>query len=134
MDAGPLVALLDRHEKNHEWAKEQVRRLPPGFLTCESVISEACFLLRRTPGAIPQLLEYLEKEFILVPFHLDEELTRITQLLARYEDAPMSVADACLVRMAELYQRSVVFTLDHHFTVYRKNGRQIIPTLMPPIE
>ena len=45
----------------------------------------------------------------------------------------MSFADACLVRMAERYTEGVIFTLDNDFSIYRKNGRQMIPTLTPAI-
>lgn len=51
--------------------------------------------------------------------------------MTKYRDLPMSLADACLVRMAELNPAAKVATLDHHFTIYRKSGRQMLPTLMP---
>ena len=59
--------------------------------------------------------------------HLDETL----RLIRRYQDTPMSFADACMVRMAETYAGSVIFTTDSDFETYRKNGRQIIPLITP---
>jgi predicted nucleic acid-binding protein len=55
----------------------------------------------------------------------------VAKLVSRYIDVPMSLADACLVRLAEQDDASAVMTLDSDFRIYRKNGRQIIPTIMP---
>ena len=55
----------------------------------------------------------------------------VSRLLERYKNVPMSLADACIVRMAELRAKSVVFTLDSDFAIYRMNSRQRIPTLSP---
>jgi predicted nucleic acid-binding protein len=52
-------------------------------------------------------------------------------LMRKYGDVPMSLADACLVRLAEIIPHSIVLTLDRDFTVYRKHGRQVIPLLIP---
>ena len=52
-------------------------------------------------------------------------------MVRRYNDVPMSLADACLVRLAELYPQSPVLTLDSDFVAYRKNGRQLIPIISP---
>ena len=71
---------------------------------------------------------FLEYEFEPV------EITAIAKLIVRYKNIPMSLADACLVRMAEQYPDSIVMTLDSDFKVYRKNGRQVIPTIMPEQE
>jgi predicted nucleic acid-binding protein len=53
--------------------------------------------------------------------------------MQRYANVPILLADACLVRMAEQHQNSRVLTIDRHFTIYRKNGREVIPTIMPPL-
>ena len=45
-DTGPLVALINKRDRHHAWASDQATRLPAPFLTCEAVLSEACFLLR----------------------------------------------------------------------------------------
>ncbi len=66
-----------------------------------------------------------------MPFRLEQEARWVGKLLLKYEAVPMSVADACLVRMAEQTDDSPVFTLDGDFKIYRRHGRQVIPTLMP---
>ena len=62
---------------------------------------------------------------------LGEEATAVAKLLTRYSNVPMTLADACLVRMSERLAGSVVATLDRDFTIYRRHGRQIVPTIMP---
>lgn len=76
-------------------------------------------------------MQLLSRGIVTVPFHLEEELPAVAKLLFRYASVPMSLADACLVSMAERYPSGIVMTLDRDFLVYRKHGRQAIPTRMP---
>lgn len=116
---------------NHDWAKDQFQRLTDPLLTCEAVVAEALFLLRRG-GIFPDGLLELIRRGILVPdFSLVGEIEPILHLMWKYRDVPMSLADACLVRMAEIHPASVVMTLDSDFTIYRKARRGIIPLLTP---
>jgi hypothetical protein len=62
---------------------------------------------------------------------VSEELPDLRVLMRRYQNLPMSLADACLVRLSEIYESSQVFTLDSDFHIYRRHGNKIIPTLMP---
>ena len=130
-DTGPLVALLNQRERMHDWSREQFGRIRPPVITCEAVLSEACFLLRGLHGGVDALLELVARGVVAMPFRLTDELSSVTRLLARYRSVPMSLADACLVRMAEQFDTSAVLTLDKHFQIYRKNGRIVIPTLTP---
>jgi len=130
-DTGPLVALLNRREQYHRWAREQFSLIRPPAITCEAVISEACFLLQDVDGGVDAVTSLLQRGVITTAFSLETELPVIARLLHRYRSQPMSFADACLVRMSEQHPSSTVITLDSDFLVYRKNGRQVIPTLMP---
>jgi predicted nucleic acid-binding protein len=76
-------------------------------------------------------MDLVSRGVVSVPFRFAEEGDAVARLLIRYENLPMSFADACPVRMAEQYRRSTVLTLDKDFRVYRKHGRQVIPTIMP---
>lgn len=131
LDAGPLVAFLNRRDRYHEWALAQWARAEPPFLTCEAVLAEACFLLRRSSGGTQAVMQLLARGIVTAPFGLEEEAPAVAKLLFRYASVPMSLADACLVRMAERYPSGIVMTLDRDFRIYRKNGRQVIPTRMP---
>ena len=130
-DTGPLVAYLDRSDRDHDWAKEAFSRITRPLLTCEAVIAEALFLLRRG-GIDPDALLDLVRRGLLVPkFDLMKEISSIQQLMMTYRNIPMSLADACLVRMSEMFPESKVMTLDSDFMVYRKARRKVIPLLRP---
>jgi predicted nucleic acid-binding protein len=133
LDAGPLVAFLSRSDQYHSWAVEHWGRVRPPLLTCEAVITEACYLLRRQPSGVAAVMELIERRIVLVAFSLEENAAALARLLAKYAKVPMSLADACLVRMAEVHPRSTVLTLDSDFRVYRKGNRQVVPAIMPEV-
>ena len=132
VDTGPIVALLNRRDRHHGWAVETLATIRPPLLTCEAVLSEAAYLLRRLSGGPEKAVELLGRGILAVPFRLEAEASPVKKLLARYGDVPMDLADACLVRLTELHGDCVLLTLDSEFRhVYRRHGRQAIPTLMP---
>lgn len=131
VDTGPLVAYLDSNDQDHDWAKDQFMRMMRPLLTCEAVIAESLFLLGRGGIDPDGLLNLIRRGLVVPEFSLVAEIQAIHQLMRTYRNIPMSLADACLVRMAELHDRSVVFTLDSDFVVYRKARRKVIPLLRP---
>jgi predicted nucleic acid-binding protein len=131
MDTGPLVALLNRSDRHHDWVREVLDTVEPPVFTCEAVISEACFLLARIRDGQEAVLQLLSKDILKVDFRLSSEVEALRALIKKFANVPMSLADACLVRMTELEPRSRVLTLDSDFRVYRRNRRQAIPTVMP---
>lgn len=131
VDSGPLVAFFNRNDRFHQWAKEKWEGIAPPLLTCEAVLAETCFLLRHLPGGSRAVLELVNRGVIQTPFQLEDEVQSIMSLMSRYSDVPMSLADACLVRMAEQHAQSRVLTLDGDFLIYRKNNRRVIPVLFP---
>ena len=133
LDTGPLVALLNRRDRYHRWAKDQWAEIAPPLLTCESILAEACFLVQPFAGGQMAVLEMVRRSVLDLSFRLAEETAAVSRLLKKYQNVPMSLADGCLVRMAEQHPESVVFTLDNDFKLYRKYRRQRIPTLSPII-
>jgi uncharacterized protein len=131
IDTGPLVALLNRKDRHHGWVREVLDTLEPPVLTCEAVISEACFLLSRISYGQDAVLELLSKDILKIEFRMSSEGDALRVLMKKFANVPMSLADACLVRMSELEPRSRILTLDGDFRVYRRNRRQAIPTIMP---
>ena len=132
LDTGPLVASLDARDRYHEWTRAELMEIEPPFLTCEAVLTEACFLLRsRFPGPAA-VLESVQREAIALPFVLADHLDPVRRLLRKYADVGISLADACLVRMSECYADAAVLTFDSDFRVFRRFGRQTIPVIMPP--
>ncbi len=130
-DTGSLVALIDKREQHHEWAKAQTRNLQIPFLTCEAVISEACFLLKNVHDGRQTVLSYLSNGVLEIDFDLTTEVERVAALMKRYESVPMSFADACLVRMSEQHANAIVFTLDSDFWIYRRNEKDNIELAIP---
>ncbi len=134
IDTGPLVAFLNKSDHYNNWAITQFSQLNPPFLTCESVISEVCFLLRNTGNGIQNVFQLLERGLIKIPFQLEPEISAVSSLMKKYSNIPMSLADACLVRMSEQVSDSAICTLDSDFKIYRKDKRKIIPVIMPEIK
>jgi predicted nucleic acid-binding protein len=129
VDTGFLVALLSRRDGNHRWAAAQSQRFPPPWSTCEAVLSEAFHLLE-APGA-PALAALLRRRAVLPTFALGEDFERTLKLMEKYADVPMSLADACLVRMTEALDDPVLLTTDTDFRVYRRHSRQAVPCVIP---
>ena len=129
VDAGFLVALLSRRDRNHHWAASQAARTPPPWRTCESVLSEGFHLIG--PRGRAALGALLRRNALLTAFDVRADLSRVLDLMEKYGDVPMSLADACLVRMTELHAEPLVVTTDTDFRVYRRHGRQVVPVAMP---
>jgi predicted nucleic acid-binding protein len=131
LDTGPLVAWLCRGDRWHRWAVEIFATLSPPLVTCEPVLTEACFLYAREGGDPGRLLAAFAAGHIRVGLAVEQEARALAALLGKYADAPMSLADACLVRLSELQRDSRVLTLDRQFIRYRRLGRSLIPLLCP---
>lgn len=131
LDTGPLVALFNRRDRYHRWAIEQWAELESPLLTCEPVLTEACFLLRHLSEGPAAVLELLARGTAKIGYRVEVEAAQLGKLMSRYADVPMSLADACLVRMVEQQPDAAVFTLDRDFRIYRVHGRRVIPVIMP---
>jgi len=131
IDTGPLVAFLVKEETHHQWVTEQFQRLAAPFLTCEAVLTEAFFLVRKLPHGTAKFFALLNSGLLDIDFSMIAEGAALEKLVHRYANVPMSIADACLVRLSKLHPQSLVFTLDQDFHIYRRDGRQPIPLLIP---
>lgn len=131
LDTGPLVSFLALGLKHHAWAVEQWKRLRPPLLTCEPVLTEAALLMKRENQEGDALFALLERGVIRIALHVQEEQSDLRALMRRYRNRPMSLADACMVRLSEIHTTGRVFTLDSDFRIYRRHGNKVIPLLMP---
>lgn len=131
VDTGTLVAIFDLSDSFHDWATEKLKAIQPPLITCEPVLTEVCFLLRGQTRGLAAIAILLEKRILEISFSLAQEIDPVFRMLDRFESVPMSLADACLVRLSELNPECLVFTLDSDFRVYRRNRRQKIPLLIP---
>jgi predicted nucleic acid-binding protein len=131
VDTGPLVAFFDRSEQHHLWAAERIEELEPPLLVCEPVLTETLFLLVPYAGGQEVLFEFLSNGALKVAFRIEEHVGALRRTLAKYSDIPMSLADACVVRMAEIHEGHSVLTLDSDFSIYRKYGRVPLTLIHP---
>ena len=127
------VALIDRDDQFHEWALARTREMAPKLqlVICEPVVAEAYHLVVRTTGGPHALLRFLEQGGVHLDFSFAAHLSSVAALMRKYQDIPMSLADACLVRMSKLHEGSRVFTLDSDFLFYRRHGRQTARRRVP---
>ena len=129
VDAGFVVALLNRRDGHHRWAAAQIAGSPPPWSTCEAALSEAFHLLG-VRGA-PALAALLRRGSLRAAFDLGDQLEPVLQLMQKYANVPISLADACLVRMTETLSDPLLLTTDSDFRVYRRHSRHVVPCLMP---
>jgi uncharacterized protein len=129
VDAGFLIALLSRRDTHHAWAVTESPDCPLPWLTCEAVLSEAFHLLgaRGWSG----LAALLRRGAVVPAFNLAGELDRVLSLMQKYAGIPMSIADACLVRMTETLADPMVLSTDRDFLVYRRHSRHVVPCRTP---
>ncbi|MGA2246094.1 MAG: PIN domain-containing protein [Verrucomicrobiota bacterium] len=131
IDSGPLVGFVSDRDQYHHWSMDIWNKLYEPMWTCEAVLSETIFLLQSDGVAIDSLLDLFERELVKLDFDVAAHRPDVWTLLRKYADQPMSLADACLVRMTELNDHCQIFTTDKDFLVYRRKGRSIIPLLAP---
>jgi predicted nucleic acid-binding protein len=131
LDTGPLVALLDASDHHHAWAATEFGRFRGKVRVCEAVLTEALYLLRTLRPGQEKILEWIERGELTCDFTLLKETRAVSALWRRYANVPMSLADACVVRMAELHPRALVCTLDSDFAIYRKAMKTPLNLLTP---
>ena len=131
LDTGPLVSFLASGLEHHDWAVEVWKRLRPPLLTCEPVLTEAAFLLKRERRDTDALFALLDRGVIRIGISIQEQQADLRALMRRYRSRPMSLADACLVRLSEIHATAEVLTLDNDFRIYRRHGNKVIPLCMP---
>ena len=129
-DTGFIVAFGNRNDGHHRWAAEIAKNITSPLLTCEAVLAEAAFHLR----SVAYVLSLVVDEMLRVEFDVTENMTRLVELAERYQDRQPDLADLCIIRMSELHPKHTVITIDQKdFRVYRRNQREAIPILCPPV-
>jgi len=120
LDAGPLVALLSRNDANHQRARRLFAGCAPPFRSCEAVVAEACFLMRKVHATGPaEVVALGARGLYTIAISAEQHWTNIEALLKKYADRPISLADACLIRCAEIHQEARILTFDDDFSVYK---------------
>ena len=120
LDTGPLVAFIDSSDNHHKRALQLFDSVQPPFLTCEAVLSETIFLLeRKKQGASYEVLSMGKDNIYEIAIELQKNFDPVKELLKKYENIPISLADACLIRCAEIHHTDQIATFDSDFEVYR---------------
>ena len=127
-DTGFLVAFVNARDTYHAWALDVADQITEPLLTCEAVLAETAFHL----GDVALVLDMIEDQLITLAFDCTDHLPQLTALARRYRDHKPDLADLCLIRMSELYPKHSVITVDKDFRIYRRNKREVIPTISPP--
>jgi uncharacterized protein len=125
VDTGPLVALFDPSDSEHEGCKRALGKLGRRRrVTSLAVMTEAVYLLGFSPQAQRALLAFVAAGAVEVADFGPGPISRAAALMERFEELPMDFADATLVVLAEHFQTTAVFTLDRRdFAVYRVGRR-----------
>ena len=101
------------------------------MLTCEPALGEAAFIVKRLGGDSSAVPALVEKGVLRIAFSVQDQAAYLAALMRRYAQVPMSLTDACLVRMTELLDDAVLVTFDSDFRIYRRHTRKVIPLLAP---
>jgi predicted nucleic acid-binding protein len=129
-DTGFLVAFANRNDRYHDWAVGVAERVREPLLTCEPVLAEAAFHLQ----SVPVVLAMLQEGLVTLAFDCREHLPQLAALAERYAERRPDLADLCLIRMSELHPLHSLITVDRQdFGVYRRNKRESIPLICPPL-
>jgi predicted nucleic acid-binding protein len=131
IDAGPIVALLNRRDQHHDWVTATAARLHSPLYTCEAVLAEAHHLLSAIHDGSQRLNEMMGSGRLDVSFRYGDHARRVHELMGKYATVPMSFADACLVTLSETFRDSRVFTVDDDFTIYRRKRNRPLDVLIP---
>jgi predicted nucleic acid-binding protein len=127
-DSGLIIAALDKADSYHGWAAKVLETEPPPWRVCEAVLAEICASI----GTAEPVLQMLQLGDLEIDFSLEENAPEVLSLVRKYRDQHMDLADACVVRMTELREDSIVYTVDKtDFAVYRRNSRQRVPCVFP---
>jgi uncharacterized protein len=131
IDSGPLYALFDRSDAYHAQAKQVLKEFRGQLITNLAVLQEVHFLLAFHPPSQRAFLEWMQSgPLTLEPIGKDD-LARLHQLMCKYADIPMDLADGTLVVQAERLELNRILTVDADFTVYRLKRHKAFINLFP---
>jgi predicted nucleic acid-binding protein len=132
VDAGPLIALFDRDDAHHEAIKDLLRRTSGRLITTWTVLTETSHLLDFDVRAQVDFYGWVADGGVLVHDLPVAALERIMDLVAKYRDRPMDLADATLVVAAEALGITEIISIDHDFDIYRTADRAWFVDLYTP--
>ena len=131
VDTGFLIALYDRSEPHHQICVQFHLESKNRLMTCEAVINEAIYMLRKQATAMKGILESIRCGALELPFRLGDHAASVAELIEKYSDTPADLADACLIQMADGLNTGDILTLDSDFLHYRWRKTKPFNLLIP---
>jgi predicted nucleic acid-binding protein len=131
VDASFLVSVYDKQEPYHLQCMAVLDQVNRPLVTCEPVVTEAVYLLRRLPGAPQAILAGIREGQLEVPFQLAHGVNEVLAYYTKYRDTPADFADACLIAMADKLGTGDILTLDSDFMHYRWRRTRRFRLLVP---
>jgi predicted nucleic acid-binding protein len=131
VDASFLVSVYDKQEPHHCQCMAVLDQVNQPLVTCEPVITEAIYLLRRLPGAPQAILASIQEGQLEIPFQLADGVDKVLAYYKKYRDTPCDFADACLIHMADELDTGDILTLDSDFKHYRWRRNRRFNLLIP---
>jgi uncharacterized protein len=126
IDAGPMIALFNSDDKYHAGIMDLLKNYRGILTTSWPVITEVCYMLSYNTDVLADFLKWINRggakiEDIAVP-----DLERIIELLQKYSDVPMDLADASLIVISERSNIMDIITIDSDYCIYRTAGKQML--------
>lgn len=131
LDTAPIVSLLDTSDGFHAQCVEAIGTLGAPLVTCEAVVAESCYLLRRVKGAPQAVLQNVSSGVFQIPLPLVSYADEVSRILTKYQRRDTDLADACLIHLAEAFQTGDILTLDHDFEFYRWSRNKPFHLIIP---
>jgi predicted nucleic acid-binding protein len=131
VDTSFLVSVYNKQEPHHRQCMAVLDQVNQPLVTCEPVVTEAIYLLRRLPGAPQSILASIKEGQLEIPFQLAHEVDEVLAYYTKYRDTPCDFADACLIAMADALDTGDILTLDSDFAHYRWRRNRRFNMLVP---
>ncbi len=131
VDAGPLIAYFHPRDEHHAWAVETFKQINSRLITCEPVLTEAFYMLSDLPNGIDLMAGFCASDALQVDFRVLNEIAAVRELLHKYRNVPMDLADGCLVFLAEEHPQASIITTDRDFLLYRTRSRRQLRLIAP---
>jgi uncharacterized protein len=131
VDTSFLVSVYDKREARHRQCMAALASVHRPLVTCEPVVTEATYHLRRIPRAQEAILESVEQRILQIPYRISDTAHDVAELMVKYADTPCDLADACLIAMADELDTGDILTLDTDFVHYRWRRNRRFRMLVP---
>ena len=129
IDAGPLIALFNNSDRYHQSVLEFIRDYQGVLLTTWPVITEVCYMLNFSNQAQTDFLKWISIGAVRIHEIGNLSMDRLIELINKYNDVPMDLADASLVLVSEETVITEIISIDSDFNIYRNNNHKFLKNI-----